>query len=430
MGFGYEETIRKIDELEPRGWRLGLDRMSAFCTHSGLDRYLGGPNPPRYIHVAGTNGKGSTTAFVESLLRAGGIKTGAFFSPYVVDYRERIQTEGKPISKEDLVLSSEQLFRAMESFGESEFGGITKFEFEAALGFLYWGSQGCEWVALEVGLGGRLDATNVVTPKCSVIVSIGLDHTAILGQTVELIAAEKAGIIKPNIPVVVGEMPAGAREAIEAKAAELRAPMWRFGTEIRLIKTGETYRVETPAQCHENLRSGLIGQKQPHNMALAIAALDASGLELDKGAILQGALSTRAPGRFERVVHQQVLHVVDGAHNPDAARALLATLQAECGNREPWILVANTVTGHDAERFYETLSGFFQSVQISPIDSPRALEPEESRRIASMFFEHVGTHLSLSEALNAAQKAAGPTGLVVVAGSNYLAGEALKLLLP
>jgi dihydrofolate synthase/folylpolyglutamate synthase len=130
------------------------------------------------------------------------------------------------------------------------------------------------------------------------------------------------------------------------------------------------------------------------------------------------------------VVHQQVLHVVDGAHNPDAARALLATLQAECGNREPWILVANTVTGHDAERFYETLSGFFQSVQISPIDSPRALEPEESRRIASMFFEHVGTHLSLSEALNAAQKAAGPTGLVVVAGSNYLAGEALKLLLP
>jgi dihydrofolate synthase/folylpolyglutamate synthase len=428
--FTYEEAIRKIEELEPRGWRLGLDRMQAFCSFAGLDPWLGVGPRPNYIHIAGTNGKGSTTAFVESLLRAQGYRTGAFFSPYVIDYRERIQSSGAPISKEDLASSTELLFESVDAFGESEFGGITKFEFEAALGFLYWGKQNCEWVALEVGLGGRLDATNVVSSKCSIVVSIGLDHTAILGKTVELIAGEKAGIIKPGVPVIVGDMAPSALRVIENKAYEAGSPVWRFGREILLNEVAGSFDIQTPVGTHKALQPSLIGQKQPHNLALAVASIDACGLVLDEKAERFGALSTRAPGRFEQINVAGALFIVDGAHNADAARALLATLQTVHESRKPWVMVTNTIGGHDARSFYEVFSGSIRSVHIPPIHSPRAIDPEQSLNLAAPYFESAIAHLTLADAIKAARKEAGDQGLVLVTGSNYLAGEALSALLP
>src|SRR6185436_18334668 len=229
----YDEALAYIASLAPRGWRLGLDRMQAFVDKIGMQDALGAEGGPQFIHVAGTNGKGSVTAYLQSILVEAGYKTGAFFSPFVYDPRERVQFGRELISKEDLAKLTEELIPIAESFSDTEFGGITEFEFKTALGFLYWKRKQCEWVALEVGLGGRLDATNVVTPKASIIVSIGLDHTNILGHTLAEIAYEKAGIIKPKVPVVVGQMPHEALEVIERAAAEREAPIWRYGKEIR-----------------------------------------------------------------------------------------------------------------------------------------------------------------------------------------------------
>jgi dihydrofolate synthase/folylpolyglutamate synthase len=355
------------------------------------------------------------------------VKAGAFYSPFVKDYRERIQSEGHWISKDDLVRCSDELFHSVDRFGESEYGGITKFEFEAAMGFKYWGDQRCEWVALEVGLGGRLDATNVVVPKCAVIVSIGMDHVAILGDTVEAIAFEKAGIIKAGIPVVVGELPTGAMEVVDKVATNLGCDQWRFGHEIFLNETSGGYTVRTPEGEYSHLVPGLIGQKQPHNMALAIAALEASGFQLDPLKVRTGVAEAYAPARFERVTNGGVLFVVDGAHNADAGEALVWTLEHEYGDRSPWVLVANSVTGHDSQLFYKALSGRFDHVFIAPIHSIRAVSVEEGQAMASEWFENPQGCTSLREALDAAKDAAGGNGLVVVTGSNYLAGEALAM---
>ncbi|HEY0866603.1 MAG TPA: hypothetical protein VGE01_04465, partial [Fimbriimonas sp.] len=218
----YPEALAYVSGLEPRGWRLGLDRMQAFIDRAGLSQNVGRPpgtDPAgkpgaRFIHVAGTNGKGSVTAFLQSMLVEHGYRTGAFFSPYVVDPRERVQFGRSLISESDFASVVAHLKPIAESFSETEFGGITEFEFKTAVGVEYWRRKRCEWVALEVGLGGRLDATNVVHPACSAIVSIGYDHTQILGDTLEKIAFEKAGIVKPETPLVVGDVPEPARRVI------------------------------------------------------------------------------------------------------------------------------------------------------------------------------------------------------------------------
>jgi dihydrofolate synthase / folylpolyglutamate synthase len=210
----YQQAQDYIASLAQRGWRLGLDRMTEFAARADLVGSLGDGDSPKFIHVAGTNGKGSVTAMLQSCLVDQGHRTGAFFSPYVVDPRERIQFGREMISKEDLAAIATKLMPIGESLSETEFGGVTEFEFKTAMGFEYWKQKECDWVALEVGLGGRLDATNIITPASSAIVSISYDHVSILGETLAEIAREKAGVIKPGRPVVVGEMP---DEAFEGK---------------------------------------------------------------------------------------------------------------------------------------------------------------------------------------------------------------------
>ena len=228
----YEQALAYIAALEPRGWRLGLDRMQEFVHRAGLDQSIGNPSGPQFIHVAGTNGKGSTTAFLQSILVESGYRTGSFFSPFVVDPRERVQFGRELIGKQELADLTEALIPVADSLTDSEFGGITEFEFKTAIGFQYWKQRHAEWVALEVGLGGRLDATSVVTPCASIIVSIGLDHMHILGDTRAKIAFEKAGVIKPGAPVIVGDLPPDALEVVTEVAQANTAPIWRWGHEV------------------------------------------------------------------------------------------------------------------------------------------------------------------------------------------------------
>ncbi len=412
----YDEAITFLNGLEGRGWRLGLDRMRAFVERAGLARTLAGRG---YIHIAGTNGKGTTTAFVESILRHQGLRTGAFFSPYVVDYRERIQAAGHLIEPGDVVELLERLRPVAESMSDTEFGGITKFEMETAMGLAFWEREGCDWVALEVGLGGRFDATNVVTPHACAIVSIGLDHTAILGETVEAIAFEKAGIIKPGIPVVVGTVPPAAMTMIEGIAQERDAPIWRVGQEVVYRENKDSMKIETPVGTFLGQAPTLGGGMAAHNAAIAVAACAAAEALSPSADVSQGLSTTWLPGRFDwrNIGGRRVLF--DGAHNAEAARLLIAQL----GDR-PIRLVSNMIAGHEAAGFYEAFRSTAVGVEVAPIAVPRALKVEDAvAQIESLGIPATG-HRSIYKAVRAALKF---DEQVVVTGSNYLVGSALRL---
>jgi len=423
----YQEAIDYIASLAPRGWRLGLDRMQELLIRCGLAAAVGQNGKPNFIHVTGTNGKGSVTAYLQSLMVQQGYRTGAFYSPFVYDPRERVQFGRDMISESELALLTEQLMPAAESLSDTEFGGTTEFEFKTSLGFKYWSDKKCDWVALEVGLGGRLDATNVVHPKACVIVAIGLDHTNILGSTLEEIAFEKAGIIKPGVPVVVGHMPHEARTVIERTAAELSAPVWRFGHEIDLVETAQGYRVQTPAAIYEKLYPGLPGVRQPHNMALAIAAMDAAHAIRDPETIGVGASLASLPGRMERRMVRGREVVLDGAHNPDAAMVLRENLDLYFPNRRV-ILVSGMVAGHDPSHFYSPLKSRIKSAYAVPIDFHRALPPTEVAVAMERLSIPVLTCQTLDGGLRAAYESADEDDLVLITGSFYLVGEAGRAL--
>jgi len=420
----YEEALRYIQSLETRGWRLGLDRMEEFAKRLELQDSLGAEGGPQYIHVAGTNGKGSVTAYAQSMLIESGYSTGAFFSPFVYDPRERVQIGRRLIPSKIFGLLTALIKPIGESLSETEFGGVTEFEFKTGLGFMFWKEMECDWVALEVGLGGRLDATNIVTPRCSVIVSIGLDHTHILGEQIEKIAFEKAGIIKPGIPVVVGEMHPAAREVILQIAKEREAPAWLYGKEI-LIRPDESeknaYVVETPSGVHSGLKPGIGGVKQPHNMALAVAALDAAGATRTLRGLQMGTRKAYVPGRFERLDNEGTKFLLDGAHNADAAIVLAQSLQ-EAGYKKV-VLLSGMVSGHDPIEFYRELAPLVTSAHFAPIDFHRAVEPLELKETAGSLFKASKWYPTLDDAINAAKEEAGHDGIVLVTGSFYLVGE-------
>lgn len=411
----YHDALAYIASLAPRGWRLGLDRMQAFCEAAGLASSLGAPGGPQYVHVAGTNGKGSTTAYLQSLMVEAGVRTGAFFSPYVVDPRERVQVGRELISPEELALIVEELRPVAEAFTETSFGGITEFEFKTAVGFRCWQRQACEWVALEVGLGGRLDATNVVTPRASIVVSIGLDHTNLLGETLEKIAYEKAGVVKAGIPVVLGEMEAGPREVIEAVAREVGAPVLRIGKDLDWADGVVT----TPRRRIEGVRTGIVGEKQGPNFALALAAVEAAGISLDDDAVRRAASLAYVPGRFEVREIAGRTFVFDGAHNADSARVLRATLDRQYPG-VPITLLTNMIQGHDLEAFYAPLADRVDAAHVVPISFHRARSVEETVTALEGMVPRVQGYGSIREGLGAVWDG---EGLVLVTGSFYLVGD-------
>lgn len=404
----YRESVEYLNALAPRGWRLGLDRMTEFAKRAGLSDVLGGGHT-QYIHIAGTNGKGSVTAFVQSILVEAGFRTGAFFSPFVYDLRERVQFGRSLIPEGDFARIATRLRPIAESFSEADYGGVTEFEFKTAIGFEYWREMGCDYVALEVGLGGRLDSTNIVDPACSVIVSIGFDHMAILGDTLGQIAAEKAGIIKPGKPVVVGKMDSEPLAVIQAVAAEQGSPVLLFGRDFDV---------------DPNMHPGICGAMQDHNLAVAVAAIRAARIKGDEAAFKRGAANAYAPGRFERRTYRGREVVLDGAHNAAASTVLCESLQQRYPG-QMFALVTGMVAGHDPVTFYEPLRDVIEAAFVAPIDFHRAIVP--AALVASLGpdgakFVPTG---SLAEAI---ENALG-TGLpLLVTGSFYLVGEVGRLI--
>ena len=309
-------SLKKSSELAKAHFELG--RMRA------LMDYLGNPQEAYpIIHVAGTKGKGSTSALMASALTAAGYKTGLYTSPHLQDYVERIQIDGQPIPHARLVELVEEVKPAV-----AKIPALTTFEITTALGLLYFARQKVDAAVIEVGLGGRLDATNVVTPRVSVITSLSYDHMAVLGNTLTLIAGEKAGIIKPGIPVVSSPQPEEALAVLEKVAAERNAPLTLVGRDVPFKPMehsldGQTLAILNPSQepypKSVILRIPLLGAHQVVNAATAYTALQASGLNLSEEDIRRGFADVRWPCRFE-IVRREPPVVLDSAHNLDSSR--------------------------------------------------------------------------------------------------------------
>jgi dihydrofolate synthase/folylpolyglutamate synthase len=423
----YPEALQYLTDLEPRGWRLGLERMQAFVERAGLLDSLGAPPGPQYVHVAGTNGKGSVTAFVQSMLLSAGFHTGAFFSPYVVDPRERVWFGREMISKDDFTEAIQRLKLISESLDDTEFSGVTEFEMKTAVGFEHWKCSRAEWVALEVGLGGRFDATNVVSPRVSVIVSIGMDHVAILGDTLAKIAFEKAGIIKPGIPVVLGEIPEEAKSVILEIAHASGSEVWALGSELLLEPLCEgRWDLQTPrskVQLHPSLYGGIQG----HNAALAYAAIELSGAASGQN-VADGAEAATIPGRFQRKRFRERQFVFDGAHNAEAAAQLRQSLEAFANTQRlsKIVFVSGMVGGHEPASFFKVFEGLVDEVLLAPIQYHRAMPPDDIRAGILDHFREVLTYPNLGAAIEAAIRSTSESDLIVVTGSFYLVGDAIR----
>jgi dihydrofolate synthase/folylpolyglutamate synthase len=397
---------------------FNLDRMFALMDE------LGNPEAQYpIIHVAGTKGKGSVSALAASALTAAGYKTGLYTSPHLQDYCERIQVNGQPIPHGDLAELVEEIKPAV-----ARVPYLTTFEITTALGFLYFARQGCEAAVIEVGLGGRLDATNIVTPRVSVISSLSLDHTLVLGDTLTKIAGEKAGIIKPGVPVVSSPQKDEALDVLVRVADERGCDFTLVGRDVEFKPLshsldGQTLLVSDlrPETSDLRLSIPLLGLHQAENAAVAYAALKISGLNVPDEAIRKGFSELKWPSRFD-IIRRDPPVVIDVAHNRESALRLRQTLDEFFPNI-PVILLFCTLEDKDIAGMLAELSPRVERVVATQADHPRAPSAEwiaEQVEKAGLAVEAV---TPAAAALDRALELAGERKMVLTAGSVAFAGE-------
>ena len=410
-------SLKKSSELAKAHFELGRMRELMALLGNPQDSYP-------IIHVAGTKGKGSTSALAASALRSAGYKTGLYTSPHLQDYVERIQIDGRPIFHAHLVELVEELKPAV-----AKIPTLTTFEITTALGFLYFAQQKADAAVIEVGLGGRLDATNIVRPRVAVITSLSYDHMAVLGNTLALIAGEKAGIIKPGLPVVSSPQPDEALAVLEQISAERRAALTLVGRDVTFNAmehslNGQSFAIFDHQFEIENpviLRIPLLGMHQVVNAATAYTALQASGLSLSEEAVRRGFAEVNWPCRFE-VVRREPPVVLDSAHNAESARRLRQTLETYFPGR-PAVWVFSILEDKDAVGMLAELRPRLTQVIATQTAHPRALEAEKIVSLVQSVGIPVEAVRPPSVALARAMELAGDRGVVLVAGSVAFAGE-------
>lgn len=420
------ENLKRLYALRTFGVKPGLDPTIAL-----LDR-MGNPHHAFVsIHVAGTNGKGSVCAMLESVLREAGLRVGLYTSPHLVRFNERIRVDGQDISDDELA----GLFEAMELHASAVAKGgreLTFFEFTTALAFEQFRRRKVQVAVVETGMGGRLDSTNVVLPLVSVITRIGMDHMAYLGDTIEAIAGEKAGIIKAERPVVCGAMPEEAREVIRRVALERMAP-WTDASETVTVRRvsqgieGQKLAIAGADQDYGTVTVKLLGRHQLENCATVMATLEVlagcSPLRLPVETIRNGLQAVAWPGRLQ-VLETDPPVILDGAHNPDGARALAVTLK-ELFKKRKIGLVWGMCGDKDALGFAKALGGTVKRCWCVPIDSERSVEPKTLLQIArTEGWQAEVTSVTLARE-QAKAWATDNNGVVCIAGSLFLAGEVL-----
>ena len=415
----YDETVRFLFSLgnEVPAAKLGLERMTAL-----LER-LGSPHRDgAFVHVAGTNGKGSTCAMIESGLRAAGLRTGLYTSPHLIEPVERIRIAGQPVAREQFAAAFQPVHEAAERLmAEGLFEAHpTYFETVTAMAFLLFRDLGAEIVVLEVGLGGRLDATNVVAPRLAVITPIDYDHESLLGKGLEAIAAEKAGILKPGAPAVFAAQRPEAGTTIEAHAAALgieplRTSRWQV-RDLEIDRGGSRFLAAGPKELR--IECPLAGEHQVENALTALTALDALDVPLE--AIRGGIRQTRWPGRLERVSEAPEI-VLDGAHNPAGARALARYIERFFAGRRVWLIYAAMRDKAVAEMAGILFPLAHEVILTAPAQA-RAVRPEILRDLVD--HPRLRTAPRLAEALDIVRQEAAPGDAVFISGSLFLVGEA------
>lgn len=410
----YPDSVRYLyslgNELKA-GAKWGLERMQMLLAA------LGNPERgQRFIHVAGTNGKGSTCAMIASILRASGFQTGLYTSPHLIEPTERIQINNEPVTPEEFVRAFEVVHEAAEKLETNP----SYFETVTAMAFVVFRER-CDISVIEVGLGGRLDATNVIEPELSIITSIAYDHEAYLGNTLESIASEKAGIIKPGVPVVMARQLPAAETVITARAQELGARVLR--TEDAGVRNIEVFpRCSLFMIGHDAFECGLAGKHQIENATASILACRELGIEIE--AIQRGLRHVKWPGRLE-IVSWNPNFVLDGAHNPAAAAALAEYIRVFCRGKPVWI-VYGAMRDKAIEEVTSRLFPLADRVIATAPDFPRALRPEAILELAP----HPSATLthSIAEAI-AVARTAPREAIVFFTGSLFVVGEARRLLL-
>jgi dihydrofolate synthase/folylpolyglutamate synthase len=410
----YREALAYIDGVSWLGSRPGLARVTA------LLEKLGDPQKElKFVHIAGTNGKGSCAAMTASVLRAAGYRTGLFTSPYLFRFNERMQINGEPIADETLAALVTEIRPIADAMADHP----TEFELMTAVALLWYRRERCDIVVLEVGLGGRLDATNVIgAPEAAVIMNIGLDHTAILGDTVEKIAAEKAGIFKPGCEVALYQQSAAVEAVVREKCAEAGANL-HIADFSQLVPEFDSLEGQAFSYRGVPYAIPLLGEHQMKNAAVVLEVVEIlrkRGWELPQDAVEHGLYAVSWPARFE-LVRSDPPFVVDGGHNPQCAETVAANLMRYFPGRRH-VLLVGVLADKDYPALFDILDPAADAYVCVTPDSARALPAEKLAGYLSRYGKPVTVCGDIPAGVEAASAAAGGNGAVCAVGSLYMAG--------
>jgi len=429
----YRAALEALYARRRFGLRPGLEVEQALLAE------LGHPEQKLpAVHVTGSKGKGSVATMVAAVLTAHGLRTGLFTSPHLASYRERLRLDGREATIDEVVeglrrveAASARMVRAGAVDREPTF-----FEVTTALALDWFAREGAEAAVVEVGIGGRLDATNVLASRVGVLTTVELEHTDLLGPTVEAIATEKSGILHAGMRAVVGELPPGAASVVARTADRLGVPVWSLGGEVRAQRSelrpdGQTVDVEGPGFDLRGLEVPLLGSFQVGNTALAVAAaaafLRAQGKELDPASVRRALAQVRVPGRLQRLARDPEL-LLDVAHTPGSARAVAVSVAEIAPLADPAAsaIVFGCLADKDLAGILDALAPLARTLVVVPVRSERAMPLGAIRAAAAGRFPRVVVAPAAKEGLQLARAATGEDGVTLVVGSDYLIGELVR----
>lgn len=415
--FDYKESVDYLFSLQKFGIKFGLNSTEKILAQLG--------NPERRlrcIHVGGTNGKGSTAAMLSSLLKQHGLRVGLYTSPHLVRFTERFRINDQEVAPERILDIFERVRAVLDKREPPTF-----FEVVTAMAFLYFAEEEVDWAIIEVGMGGRLDATNVITPKVSIITNVSYDHQEHLGNTLSAIAREKAGIIKDETPVITGARQPAVVGLLKATCSKHQTSLFRLGTDFRVRRTAGNgfFLYQGLKRRWPSLEVNLIGAHQTGNAALALAALEVlekeGEISIDSEAVQKALRNVHWPARLE-VLQKDPMIILDGAHNSPGAESLRDSLR-QCFKYQNLHLVIGIMADKDIRGILRRLLPLAETAIFTQPRYSRAANPENLRRLARPYIQKHYVIPDLASAIQQAKLLAGPDDLICITGSLYFAGE-------
>lgn len=416
----YQEALNYIHGVSNFFCKPGLDRIRELCEG------LGNPqNELKFIHVGGTNGKGSFCAMTDSILRAAGYKVGLYTSPYVREFNERMRVNGDNITNDTLARITEKVKQVAEKMSDSP----TEFELITAIAFEYFIEEKCDIVILEVGMGGRLDATNIIpTPEIAVITGVAIDHTAFLGDTIEQIASEKAGIIKEKSTAIFGGENIDAEKVIKEEVIKKQSILYKTDYSRLKIKNSDLGGTMFDYRDRCELKISLLGSYQPKNAAIVLDAIDIlsrRGFSIKEEDIRRGLLDARWPARFE-IIGKDPMIIFDGAHNPQGIDAAVKSVKTYFGDKRV-VVLSGVLRDKDYNKIANSICTIANKVFTITPDNPRALSAKEYARLYREKGIEATACGSIEEAILQGKKLAYENGTALLClGSLYTYGSVIK----